>query len=472
MILSIESSCDDSSIAITEIASAKLLFHQKISQDSAHSQHGGVVPEIASRLHAKDLPLILARAKEFLEGLGGEDFSEVDSSKGFGKKDSEEADSGGLARLKAIAITTEPGLSVSLIEGLMMAKALALSLKIPLISVNHLIGHFYSLFIDKPRAIFPMGALLVSGGHTQIICAHSPTDFEIIAQSMDDSFGESFDKVAKMLGLGYPGGPIIERYARLYEAGALESGASESSAASLQNPPLANLPVPLKNKRELAFSFSGLKNATRLLIDSLESKNASESTKPAESNGLAESKVLVESPESRGLVESKNSPLCSPESSTQTLTDSDKAFVSASFQHAAIAHICDKLERYFRQIKGNKKGTTREKSREKIDSASADSIDSASADSIGANHAESTSAAYFSDFAIIGGASSNLALRSAIRALCEKYGMRLHLAPLEFCADNAAMIGRAGIEDFLAKRFADTIAQEISPRTTTPFLHT
>nr|WP_104720801.1 hypothetical protein [Helicobacter sp. 'CLO3_human'] len=120
----------------------------------------------------------------------------------------------------------------------------------------------------------------------------------------------------------------------------------------------------------------------------------------------------------------------------------------------------------------------REKSHDEIDSASVDSsspidsIDSASADSIGANHAESASAAHFSDFAIIGGASSNLALRSAIQALCDKYGMRLHLAPLEFCADNAAMIGRAGIEDFLAKRFADTIAQEISPRTTTPFLHT
>ncbi|NPA81043.1 MAG: tRNA (adenosine(37)-N6)-threonylcarbamoyltransferase complex transferase subunit TsaD, partial [Epsilonproteobacteria bacterium] len=118
MILSIESSCDDSSVAVTEIESKKLLFHKKISQDSDHSKYGGVVPELAARLHAVALPKILQEAKPFLKDL------------------------------KAIAVTNEPGLSVTLVEGVTMAKALSLSLNLPLIAVNHLKGHIYSLFIE------------------------------------------------------------------------------------------------------------------------------------------------------------------------------------------------------------------------------------------------------------------------------------------------------------------------------------
>lgn len=220
LILSIESSCDDSSIAITDIDSYKLIFHKKISQEKEHSIYGGVVPELASRLHAVILPKILEQTKDYF------------------------------ANLKAVAVTNEPGLAVTLVEGVMMAKALAISLGIPLIGINHLVGHIYSLFIEKEEEL-PKMILLVSGGHTMIIEAIDYKSMRVIAKSMDDSFGESFDKVAKMLGLGYPGGPIIEDLAK--------SG----------DPNSFNFPIPLKNSPKIAFSYSGLKNAVRVAINEI-----------------------------------------------------------------------------------------------------------------------------------------------------------------------------------------------------------
>jgi N6-L-threonylcarbamoyladenine synthase len=219
MILAIESSCDDTSLAVTEIKTKKLLFHKKISQELEHSVYGGVVPELASRLHAKALPEILEKTKMYFP------------------------------ELKAVAVTNAPGLSVTLQEGVMAAKALSVSLNIPLIGVNHLIGHIYSLFIEKDE-IKPMTVLLVSGGHTKILNFSGIDDVCEIASTMDDSFGESFDKVAKMLGLGYPGGPVIENLA--------EKGSSD----------IVPLPLPLKNSPEIAFSYSGIKNAVRLAIES------------------------------------------------------------------------------------------------------------------------------------------------------------------------------------------------------------
>jgi N6-L-threonylcarbamoyladenine synthase len=218
MILAIESSCDDTSLAVTEIKSKKLLFHKKISQELSHSIYGGVVPELASRLHAEALPKILEETKEFFPNL------------------------------KAVAVTNAPGLSVTLQEGVMMAKGLSISLNLPLIAVNHLIGHIYSLFIQKEE-IKPLMVLLVSGGHTKILNFNGINDVCEIATTMDDSFGESFDKVAKMLGLGYPGGPLIENLAK-------------------KGKETISLPLPLKNHPRIAFSYSGIKNAVRLAIES------------------------------------------------------------------------------------------------------------------------------------------------------------------------------------------------------------
>ncbi len=217
MILSIESSCDDSSIAVMEIKNKKLLFHKKISQELEHAKYGGVVPELASRLHAEALPKILEEAKEFFP------------------------------ELKAIAVTNAPGLSVTLQEGVMMAKALSIALNLPIIAVNHLIGHIYSLFIEKEE-ITPMMVLLVSGGHTKILNFNGIEDICEIATTLDDSFGESFDKCAKMLGLNYPGGPEIEKLA-------------------INGENIVKLPLPLKNSPDIKFSYSGLKNAVRLAIE-------------------------------------------------------------------------------------------------------------------------------------------------------------------------------------------------------------
>ena len=217
MILSIESSCDDSSIAITEIESKKLIFHKRVSQALEHSKYGGVVPELASRLHTEAFPKLIDEVSRY--------FNE----------------------LKAVAVTNEPGLVVTLLEGVTVAKALSIALNIPIIGVNHLKGHIYSLFIEK-EAKLPILVLLVSGGHTQLIEVKEWNRFNLIATSLDDSLGESFDKVAKMLGLPYPGGPVIEKLAQ-------EGNEDEF-----------NLPIPLSKSPKIAFSYSGLKNAVRLEI--------------------------------------------------------------------------------------------------------------------------------------------------------------------------------------------------------------
>lgn len=253
MILSIESSCDDSSIAITDIKTNKLLFHKKISQELQHSLYGGVVPELAARLHVEALPKILDECKEFFP------------------------------KLKAIAVTNAPGLSVTLMEGVTMAKALSISLDLPLIAVNHLKGHIYSLFIEKEQSL-PLCVLLVSGGHTQIIEANSLNDMRVIASTIDDSFGESFDKVAKMLGLGYPGGPIVQEYSQKGDASRF------------------NFPIPLRQSPNIEFSYSGLKNAVRMQIEKLEN-------------------------------------------STQGISLQDKYDICASFQKSAVDHIIQKLKK-------------------------------------------------------------------------------------------------------------------------------
>ena len=232
LILSIESSCDDSSLALSRISDYKLLFHMKISQEREHKKYGGVVPELASRLHAIALPRVLEELKNKIHELNLD-----------------------LNLIKAIAVTNEPGLSVSLIEGVMMAKALSLTLKKPLIAINHLEGHIYSLFLES-KMEYPLSILLLSGGHSMILEVHKKANsrkINLIANTLDDSFGEAFDKVAKMLDLGYPGGGVVE-------ALALEAMNKNIS-----------FPIPLKNYSKIAFSFSGLKNAVRLEIQKFSS---------------------------------------------------------------------------------------------------------------------------------------------------------------------------------------------------------
>lgn len=185
IILAIESSCDETSASI--IAGGKVL-NNIIATQSIHEQYGGVVPELASREHQKNIVPVVQKAME----------------------DSELA----LSQLDAIAFTKGPGLLGSLLVGTSFAKSMSMGLGVPLIEVNHMQAHILAHFIDDPVPEFPFLCLTVSGGHTQIVRVNSASDMDVIGQTRDDAVGEAFDKSAKLLGLTYPGGPLIDKYAR------------------------------------------------------------------------------------------------------------------------------------------------------------------------------------------------------------------------------------------------------------------
>ena len=190
IILGIESSCDDTSAAVLK---DRVLLSNVIASQQVHKDYGGVVPELASRAHEVNIVPVVSRALE-LAGVKPE-------------------------VLTAIAFTRGPGLLGSLLVGTSFAKALGLALDIPIIMVNHLQGHILANFVrqpDKPvrEPSFPYLCLLVSGGNSQIVRVDDPLHFEILGQTIDDAVGEAFDKCAKMMGLGYPGGPIIDKLAQ------------------------------------------------------------------------------------------------------------------------------------------------------------------------------------------------------------------------------------------------------------------
>ncbi len=216
IVLGIESSCDETAAALVD--SDRTILAQRIaSQDDAHRPFGGVVPEIAARAHAERLaPLIEAVLED--AGLG-------------------------LSDLDAIAATAGPGLIGGVMVGLVTAKALAMASDKPLIAVNHLEGHALSPRLADPALTFPYLLLLVSGGHCQILLVEGTGRYRRLATTIDDALGEAFDKTAKILGLGFPGGPAVERMA-------------------LQgNPRAVALPRPLLGSSEPHFSFAGLKSA-------------------------------------------------------------------------------------------------------------------------------------------------------------------------------------------------------------------
>jgi N6-L-threonylcarbamoyladenine synthase len=189
-ILGIESSCDDTSAAVVENG---YLLSNKTANQQVHKEYGGVVPELASRAHQQNIiPVVDAALKE----------------------------AGKLPRdIDAIAYTRGPGLMGALLVGSSFAKGLALSLQVPLIDINHLLAHILSVFVTRKEnqkrfPEFPFLCLLVSGGHTQLVIMKSHLSLEIIGQTMDDAAGEAFDKCAKVMGLPYPGGPLIDKYAK------------------------------------------------------------------------------------------------------------------------------------------------------------------------------------------------------------------------------------------------------------------
>lgn len=212
IIFAIESSCDETSAAVCK--GGKILSNF-IANQKVHEKYGGVVPELASRAHMQNIvPVVDAAIKQANIQL-----HEID----------------------AIAFTQSPGLIGSLLVGSQFAKSLALSLNKPLIAVHHMQAHVLSNLIPEQKPSFPFLCLTVSGGHTQIVVAHSPTDLKIIGETLDDAAGEAFDKSAKLLGLPYPGGPLIDKYAK----------EGNSKRFSFAEPQI----------EELNFSFSGLKTS-------------------------------------------------------------------------------------------------------------------------------------------------------------------------------------------------------------------
>ena len=227
-ILAIESSCDETSASVC--VDGKILSNYIASQ-AVHELYGGVVPELASRAHMQNIVPVVDAALD-AAGLPGMDAVEK------------------LSSVDAIAFTQAPGLIGSLLVGTQFAKSLSLALNKPLIAVHHMQAHVLANLIGDPKPGFPFLCLTVSGGHTQIVLAHSPLKLEVLGQTIDDAAGEAFDKTAKLLGLPYPGGPLIDKYAAKGNEHAFK---------------FAEPQVP-----DLNFSFSGLKTSVLYFLQKQE----------------------------------------------------------------------------------------------------------------------------------------------------------------------------------------------------------
>ena len=247
IVLGVESSCDETGIALYDTERG-LLAHALHSQVAMHEAYGGVVPELASRDHVR-------RAIPLLEQVlsdSGESVSSID----------------------AIAYTQGPGLAGALLVGASVANGLALSLNKPVIGVHHLEGHLLSPLLATEPPEFPFVALLVSGGHTQLMRVDNVGEYTMLGETLDDAAGEAFDKSAKLLGLGYPGGPAI------------------SHLAELGDPSLFELPRPMLHSKNLDFSFSGLKTAVLTLVKKQEGE-LTESIRAAIARAFVEAIVEV-----------------------------------------------------------------------------------------------------------------------------------------------------------------------------------
>jgi N6-L-threonylcarbamoyladenine synthase len=323
-ILAIESSCDDTSAAVLR---DDRLLSNVIASQKVHEQYGGVVPELASRAHQHNIVPVVDKALR---------------DAGIDKR-----------QLDAVAFTRGPGLLGSLLVGVSFAKSFAQALDIPLVEVNHLQAHVLSHFIkvddlyEPPK--FPFMCLLVSGGHTQIILLHSHFEMEILGQTIDDAAGEAIDKAAKIMDLGYPGGPVIDRLAREGNPDAFQFATPQIQGFN--------------------YSFSGIKTSFLYFLRDR----------------------LVEDPD---FIEKNKADLCA------SIQKCIMGFLLKKFERAALKH-------RVRQV------------------------------------------------AIAGGVSANSYLRNGITELGRKHGWRVYVPTMQFCTDNAAMVGIAGYFKYLKGEFAD-----------------
>ncbi|NQV89516.1 MAG: tRNA (adenosine(37)-N6)-threonylcarbamoyltransferase complex transferase subunit TsaD [Parcubacteria group bacterium] len=219
-VLGIETSCDETAVAIVTDEGGRFVLekNQLASQARIHAQYGGVVPEVAAREHAAIIFDLMEKGEIPRDGEG----------------------------IDVVAVTAGPGLVPALRIGVELGKALAWAWGKPLVAVNHIEGHIYSVWFEKVTPSFPALCLLVSGGHTELIVMRGHGQYELLGMTRDDAAGEAFDKVAKLLGLAYPGGPEISR------------------AALKGNPAAINFPRPMLESGDFDFSFSGLKTAVRV----------------------------------------------------------------------------------------------------------------------------------------------------------------------------------------------------------------
>ncbi len=227
LVLSIETSCDETAVAIVENG-RRVVVNLVASQLDLHRRYGGIVPELASRKH---MEIIFPLTQEAII-QGGINFDE----------------------LSGIAVTNGPGLIGALVVGVAFAKGLAFSTGLPLVAVDHLNAHFLAIFLEDKQPEFPFVALVVSGGHTSLFYVKEPLKYYLLGQTRDDAAGEAFDKVSKLLGLGYPGGRIISKLA--------EHG----------DPQAISFPRPMITKTPFDFSFSGLKTAVVYYVKEIQSQ--------------------------------------------------------------------------------------------------------------------------------------------------------------------------------------------------------
>jgi N6-L-threonylcarbamoyladenine synthase len=227
-VLAVESSCDETAAAVVRVVGDRAEVRSDVvwSQVAEHAPYGGVVPEIASRAHLRAVTPVIREA--------------VDAAGGWGVLD-------------AVAVTSGPGLVGALLVGVQAAKGIAYARGLPLVGVNHLAGHLLAPFLSREQAIggrpeFPFVALLASGGHTALYRVDAPTRIRELGATRDDAAGEAFDKVAKLLGLGYPGGPVVDRL------------------AALGDPEAVKFTQPMRGRDNLDFSFSGLKTAVSVHV--------------------------------------------------------------------------------------------------------------------------------------------------------------------------------------------------------------
>ncbi len=321
-ILAIESSCDDTSAAVLQ---GDKVLSNVVATQKIHEQYGGVVPELASRAHQQNIVPVVHQA-----------LAEANIDKKL---------------VSAIAFTRGPGLMGSLLVGTSFAKSMSLGLGVPLIAVNHMQAHILAHFIADEKSTppsFPFLAMTISGGHTQIVLVKNYFDMEIIGETLDDAVGEAFDKSAKLLGLPYPGGPLIDRHA--------QDG----------NPNAFVFPKP--KVAGLNFSFSGLKTSILYFLQ----------------------KKTAENPD---FIKTHLNDIC------------------ASIQHRIVTILMDKLQKAVKET-GIK------------------------------------------EIAIGGGVSANNGIRKALMEMVATHEWRTHIPRLEYCTDNAAMIGIVGYYKFKENDFS------------------